>query len=42
MRDVTAGEYVAWAPLVVAIFAIGLWPGLLLQVTNPAALIGGG
>jgi NADH-quinone oxidoreductase subunit M len=44
MRDVSAGEYAAWAPLVVAIFVIGLWPSLLLQVTNPAALVlvGGG
>ncbi|MGH3531669.1 MAG: proton-conducting transporter membrane subunit, partial [Mycobacterium sp.] len=44
MRDVMAGEYVAWAPLVVAIIVIGLWPALLLQVTNPAALVlvGGG
>ncbi|MGH3636608.1 MAG: complex I subunit 4 family protein, partial [Mycobacterium sp.] len=44
MRDVTAAEYVAWAPLVVAIFVVGLWPGLLLGVTNPAALalVGGG
>lgn len=42
MPDVTAGEYVTWVPLVVAIVAIGLWPGLLLGVTNPAALVGGG
>ncbi len=44
MRDVTAGEYVTWAPLVVAILLLGLWPGLLLRVTNPAALVlvGGG
>lgn len=42
MCDVTAGEYIAWTPLVVAIVAIGLWPHLLLGVTNPAALAGGG
>lgn len=39
MRDVTASEYVTWVPLAVAIFAIGLWPRLLLGVTNPAALV---
>lgn len=44
LRDVTTTEYAAWAPLVVAIFMLGLWPGLLLGMTNPAAraLIGGG
>ncbi|HET8970761.1 MAG TPA: NADH-quinone oxidoreductase subunit M [Candidatus Nanopelagicales bacterium] len=34
--DVSVGEWLAWAPLVVAIVVLGLWPQLLLGVTAPA------
>jgi NADH-quinone oxidoreductase subunit M len=36
LADVGAGEWLAWAPLGVAIVALGLWPQLLLGVTAPA------
>jgi NADH-quinone oxidoreductase subunit M len=34
--DVAAVEYVSWAPLLVLVVALGLVPGLLLGITNPA------
>jgi NADH-quinone oxidoreductase subunit M len=42
--DVTAREWVAWVPLVVLVFAAGLWPRLVLGVTDGAVrtLLGGG
>jgi NADH-quinone oxidoreductase subunit M len=42
--DVTAREWVAWVPLVALVFAAGLWPRLVLGVTDGAvrALLGGG
>jgi NADH-quinone oxidoreductase subunit M len=42
--DVTAREWVSWVPLVVLIFAAGLWPRLVLGVTDGAVrlLLGGG
>jgi NADH-quinone oxidoreductase subunit M len=42
--DVTAREWVAWVPLVVLVFAAGLWPRLVLGVTDGAvrALLEGG
>jgi NADH-quinone oxidoreductase subunit M len=44
IADVTAREWVAWAPLVVLFVAAGLWPGLVLGVTDGAVrgLLGGG
>lgn len=44
VTDVTAREWVAWVPLVVLVFAAGLWPRLVLGVTDGAvrALLGGG
>jgi NADH-quinone oxidoreductase subunit M len=42
--DVTLYEWVAWIPLVLLVFAAGLWPRLVLGVTDGAvrALLGGG
>jgi NADH-quinone oxidoreductase subunit M len=42
--DVTAREWVSWVPLVVLIFAAGLYPRLVLGVTDGAVrvLLGGG
>jgi NADH-quinone oxidoreductase subunit M len=42
--DVTASELAVWAPLVVAVIAVGLWPRMLLGVTDAAVrqLLGGG
>ncbi len=42
--DVTAREWVAWVPLVVLMFTAGLWPRLVLGVTDGAVrtLLGGG
>jgi NADH-quinone oxidoreductase subunit M len=44
LGDVTRHEAVVWAPIVVAVLLLGLWPGLLLDVTAPAvrAVLGGG
>ncbi|HEV3485443.1 MAG TPA: NADH-quinone oxidoreductase subunit M, partial [Vicinamibacterales bacterium] len=36
LADVTAIEYVSWAPLIVAIFVLGIFPRLVLGVTNEA------
>jgi NADH-quinone oxidoreductase subunit M len=36
LADVTAVEWVAWAPLLVATLLLGLAPGLILGVTNDA------
>ncbi|WP_214409835.1 complex I subunit 4 family protein [Sphaerisporangium fuscum] len=36
LRDLTAYELAAWAPLVVLTLALGLWPKALLAVTDPA------
>jgi NADH-quinone oxidoreductase subunit M len=42
--DVTGRELLAWAPLVLFVFVAGLWPRVLLGVTDPAvrAMLGGG
>jgi NADH-quinone oxidoreductase subunit M len=42
-RDLTRVELTAWTPLVALIVVTGLWPVLLLGLTNPAvhALLGG-
>jgi NADH-quinone oxidoreductase subunit M len=36
LHDVTRHETLVWAPLVVAVLVLGLWPGLLLDITAPA------
>ncbi len=43
VRDVTAVEVVAWAPLVALTVVLGLYPGAVLSVTDPAVrfLVGG-
>ena len=43
MRDASRFEVVTWAPLVVLIVALGLWPGWLLAATDPVVqrLLGG-
>ena len=43
MRDASRFELVTWAPLVVLIVALGLWPGWLLAATDPVVqrLLGG-
>jgi NADH-quinone oxidoreductase subunit M len=42
--DVRAIEWVSWVPLVVLILLAGLWPKVLLAVTEPAVrtLLGAG
>jgi NADH-quinone oxidoreductase subunit M len=42
--DVRAIEWVSWVPLVVLILLAGLWPKVLLAVTDPAVhtLLGAG
>ncbi|HEY3261751.1 MAG TPA: NADH-quinone oxidoreductase subunit M [Pseudonocardiaceae bacterium] len=44
LLDATGRELLAWAPLVLFAFVAGLWPRVLLGVTDPAvrALLGGG
>jgi NADH-quinone oxidoreductase subunit M len=45
LGDVSAIEIASWAPLVVLVFVAGLWPRLLLGLTDPAVrglLPGGG
>ncbi len=37
IRDITRVEWLAWAPLVIAIVVLGFVPGLIFDVTNPAA-----
>lgn len=34
--DATKTEYVAWAPLLILIVALGVYPGLIFDITNPA------
>ena len=34
--DVSAIEWVSWTPLIALIVVAGLWPRLLLGVTDPA------
>jgi NADH-quinone oxidoreductase subunit M len=36
LSDLLGVEAVAWTPLILLIFALGLAPGLLLSITNPA------
>jgi NADH-quinone oxidoreductase subunit M len=40
----TPYEYAAWAPLIALTVLVGLWPKLLLELTNAPvrALLGGG
>jgi NADH-quinone oxidoreductase subunit M len=44
LPDATGRELLAWAPLVLFAFVAGLWPRVLLGVTDPAvrSLLGGG
>jgi NADH-quinone oxidoreductase subunit M len=44
LGDVTVHEVTAWSPLVALTLLLGVWPGLVLAVTDPAvqALLGGG
>jgi NADH-quinone oxidoreductase subunit M len=35
-KDVLAEEWIAWAPLLVLILAVGVYPNLLLGITTPA------
>jgi NADH-quinone oxidoreductase subunit M len=46
ITDVTTTEWIAWLPMVVLIVVLGMVPGLLFNVTNPAvvttlAMVGG-
>ena len=43
LRDATTHELAVWAPLVLLVVALGLWPGWLLDATDPAVrrLLGG-
>lgn len=36
VHDVTRSEYIAWAPLIILIFVLGVVPSLLFDITNPA------
>ena len=36
IRDVTAIEVWSWAPLVVLTLVLGLYPGAVLELTEPA------
>jgi NADH-quinone oxidoreductase subunit M len=36
LGDVTAVEAVTWLPLAALVLVLGLWPGLVLEVTDPA------
>jgi NADH-quinone oxidoreductase subunit M len=44
LGDVTGHEVTAWGPLVALTLVLGVWPGLVLTMTDPAvqALLGGG
>jgi NADH-quinone oxidoreductase subunit M len=44
LGDVTAVEATAWAPLIALTVLLGVWPGLLLELTNPAVgfMVAGG
>jgi NADH-quinone oxidoreductase subunit M len=35
LRDATTHELVVWSPVVVLVVAFGLWPGWLLEATDP-------
>ena len=43
LRDASTHELVVWAPVVVLVLALGLWPGWLLAASDPVvrALLGG-
>jgi NADH-quinone oxidoreductase subunit M len=43
MRDASAHELLVWAPVVALVVALGLWPGWLLEASNPvvSVLLGG-
>ncbi|MCY4036910.1 MAG: proton-conducting transporter membrane subunit, partial [bacterium] len=38
IRDATASEYLAWAPLLILILALGVYPQLLFGATDPAVV----
>ena len=44
LRDASGHELAVWTPVVVLVVALGLWPGWLLDATNPVVtqLLGGG
>ena len=44
LADVTTYELIAWTPLITATLVVGLWPKLLLSLTDQAVrgLLGGG
>jgi NADH-quinone oxidoreductase subunit M len=35
-KDVLPLEWIAWAPLLIAILVVGVYPRLLLDITSPA------
>ena len=43
LGDATRAELVVWSPIVVLVLVLGLWPKLLLDVTDPAvrSVLGG-
>jgi NADH-quinone oxidoreductase subunit M len=43
LRDATTHELVVWSPVVALVVAFGLWPGWLLEATDPVVrrLLGG-
>jgi NADH-quinone oxidoreductase subunit M len=43
MRDASAHELAVWAPVVALVVVLGLWPGWLLEASDPVvrALLGG-
>jgi NADH-quinone oxidoreductase subunit M len=43
LRDVTGFEVAVWSPMVALVIAFGLWPGWLLEATDPVVrqLLGG-
>ena len=44
LRDATTHELVVWAPVVGLVVVLGLWPGFLLDASDPVVrrLLGGG
>jgi NADH-quinone oxidoreductase subunit M len=35
-KDILAEEWIAWAPLLILIIAVGVYPSILLRITTPA------
>jgi NADH-quinone oxidoreductase subunit M len=36
ITDVSVVEWIAWVPIVVLIVALGFFPGIVMDITNPA------